>query len=83
MMQGPIIQQLPQHGGMINNQQQKRKEIYRYTAPHDLYSCSWSSRPEPHLKFRLAVGSFIEEYNNKVNFLVASAFHNNETIILF
>lgn len=60
------MQPMPTHGQMMANIQQKRKEIYRYVAPHDLYSCSWSMRPESHLKFRLAVGSFIEEYNNKV-----------------
>uniref|UniRef100_A0AC34R8H5 Uncharacterized protein n=1 Tax=Panagrolaimus sp. JU765 TaxID=591449 RepID=A0AC34R8H5_9BILA len=66
-MQGHMMQPMPTHGQMMANIQQKRKEIYRYVAPHDLYSCSWSMRPESHLKFRLAVGSFIEEYNNKIS----------------
>jgi hypothetical protein len=39
----------------------------RYSAPFSLYASAWSSKPDHHLKFRLAIGSFIEEYNNKVN----------------
>lgn len=42
----------------------KRKEIYKYSAPWTLYSMNWSVRPDK--RFRLAVGSFVEEYNNKV-----------------
>jgi hypothetical protein len=69
-MQSQFMQPMPPHGALMSNnqqQQQKRKEVYRYTAPHELYSCSWSMRPEQHLKFRIAVGSFIEEYNNKIS----------------
>lgn len=43
----------------------KRKEIYKYDAPWTLYSMNWSIRPDK--KFRLALGSFVEEYNNKVS----------------
>uniref|UniRef100_A0A915M106 Uncharacterized protein n=1 Tax=Meloidogyne javanica TaxID=6303 RepID=A0A915M106_MELJA len=46
---------------------QRRKEIYKYSAPFGLYASAWSTKPDHHLKFRLAVGSFIEEYNNKVS----------------
>lgn len=42
----------------------KRKEIYKYEAPWTAYSMNWSVRPDR--RFRLALGSFIEEYNNKV-----------------
>ena len=42
----------------------KRKEIYKYEAPWTIYGTSWSVRHDK--KFRLAIGSFIEEYNNKV-----------------
>ncbi|CAL8090966.1 unnamed protein product [Calicophoron daubneyi] len=42
----------------------KRKEIYKYDAPWCIFSMNWSVRPDR--RFRLAVGSFIEEYNNKV-----------------
>ena len=46
----------------------KRKEIYKYDAPWTVFSMNWSVRPDK--KFRLALGSFVEEYNNKVRFLV-------------
>ena len=42
----------------------KRKEIYKYEAPWKVYSMNWSVRPDN--RFRLALGSFVEEYNNKV-----------------
>ena len=41
-----------------------KKEIYTYEAPWLIYGMNWSSRPSP--KFRLAVGSFIEDYKNQV-----------------
>ncbi|CDW52031.1 DDB1 and CUL4 associated factor 7 [Trichuris trichiura] len=44
---------------------QKRKEVYRYESPWNLYAMNWSIRPDQ--KFRIAVGSFIEEYSNKVS----------------
>jgi len=43
----------------------KRKEIYKYNAPWTVYGMNWSVRPDK--KFRLALGSFIEEYSNKVS----------------
>ena len=43
----------------------KRKEIYKYEAPWTLYSMNWGVRPDK--RFRLAVGSFVEEYNNKAS----------------
>jgi len=42
----------------------KKKEIYTYTAPWLIYGMNWSNRKDK--PFRLALGSFIEEYNNKV-----------------
>ena len=45
----------------------KRKEIYKYEAPWCVYSMNWSIRPDK--RFRLALGSFVEEYNNKVHVL--------------
>ncbi|KAJ6225013.1 hypothetical protein RDWZM_003558 [Blomia tropicalis] len=53
-----------------SNQQQtmgKRKEIYKYDAPWNVYAMNWSTRIDK--KFRLALGSFIEEYNNKVQII--------------
>ena len=41
-----------------------RREIYRYQAPWPLYAMGWSQTPRD--SFRLALGSFIEEYSNKV-----------------
>ena len=43
---------------------QKRKEIYTYQAPWLIYGMNWSVRADQ--KFRLAIGSFEEEYNNSV-----------------
>jgi hypothetical protein len=47
-----------------NNPPTKRKEIYKYEAPWMVYAMNWSIRPDK--RFRLALGSFVEEYNNKV-----------------
>ena len=46
----------------------KRKEIYRYNAPWTVYGMNWSMRHNE--KFRLAIGSFLEDYCNKVWFSV-------------
>ena len=46
----------------------KRKEIYKYDAPWTVYSMNWSIRPDK--RFRLALGSFVEEYNNKVSTVI-------------
>jgi len=43
---------------------QKRKEIYTYQAPWLIYGMNWSVRADQ--RFRLAIGSFEEEYNNSV-----------------
>lgn len=54
-----------QSGGMLGHSPpSKRKEIYRYTAPWTVYGMNWSVRQDK--RFRLAVGSFIEDYCNKV-----------------
>eukprot|EP00762_Andalucia_godoyi_P001653 ANDGO_07029.mRNA.1 DDB1- and CUL4-associated factor 7 homolog len=44
-----------------------RKEIYEYTAPWLVYGMAWSSRPD--FPFRLAIGSFLEEYSNRVDII--------------
>lgn len=46
----------------------KRKEIYKFDAPWCIFSMNWSARPD-HC-FRLAVGSFVEDYNNEVQVVV-------------
>ena len=43
------------------------KELYTYDAPWQTYALDWSNRAEGGKLFRLAVGSFRMEYNNKVN----------------
>eukprot|EP00741_Cyanophora_paradoxa_P018378 tig00000204_g17745.t1 len=45
----------------------KKKEIYTYEAQWPIYGMNWSVRPDQ--KFRLALGSFIEEYSNKVEII--------------
>jgi DDB1- and CUL4-associated factor 7 len=40
-----------------------KKEIYTHEAPWLIYSMSWSVRPD---HFRLALGSFSEDYTNRV-----------------
>lgn len=42
----------------------KRAEIYTYEAPWPIYGMNWSVRSDK--KFRVAIGSFIEEVRNKV-----------------
>jgi len=46
------------------NARKRKQHIYRYRAPWPVFSMNWSNRPGT--GFRLALGSFIEEYNNKV-----------------
>lgn len=45
----------------------KRKEIYTYTAPWTTYAMAWSRRPDG--RFKMAVGSYIEEYANKFHII--------------
>ena len=45
-------------------QQQQQQEIFTYDAPWPVFASAWSTRPDR--PFRLAVGSFIEEYSNRV-----------------
>jgi len=41
-----------------------KKEIYDYDSPHLVYGMAWSYRKDH--SFRLALGSFVEEYANQV-----------------
>ena len=43
----------------------KKKEVYSYTMPWTIYGMGWSIRPDK--KYRLAVGSFMESYTNKIS----------------
>ena len=64
----------------------KKKEIYKYTAPWSVYAMNWSLRPDK--KFRLALGSFIEDYSNKVgriartHVLVPHLTHSDSPLLL-
>ncbi len=42
----------------------KKKEIYTYQAPWLIFAMNWSVRADR--RFRLALGSFLEDYTNKV-----------------
>lgn len=44
----------------------QRKEIYTYEAPWTVYAMAWSYRTDPNAQFRIAIGSFVEKYSNKV-----------------
>ncbi|ORY93763.1 WD40-repeat-containing domain protein [Syncephalastrum racemosum] len=48
-----------------SQRQQHGKEIYQYDAPWPVYSMDWSKNPADQKGFRLALGSLIEESNNK------------------
>lgn len=52
-----------QKGGMLQQDDARKKEIYTYQAPWLIYGMNWSVRPDK--KFRLALGSFLEDYTNK------------------
>ncbi|CAJ0756919.1 3278_t:CDS:2 [Entrophospora sp. SA101] len=45
-----------------------KKEVYEYKAPWPVYGLDWSKLPGEKA-FRLAVGSFIEEYSNKLEII--------------
>ncbi|KAI7904532.1 WD40-repeat-containing domain protein [Cokeromyces recurvatus] len=45
------------------------KEIYQYDAPWLTYALDWCKTPNDHLNFRLAIGSFIEDSNNKLQII--------------
>eukprot|EP00531_Pseudo-nitzschia_arenysensis_P015662 CAMPEP_0116119560 /NCGR_PEP_ID=MMETSP0329-20121206/2708_1 /TAXON_ID=697910 /ORGANISM="Pseudo-nitzschia arenysensis, Strain B593" /LENGTH=350 /DNA_ID=CAMNT_0003613273 /DNA_START=243 /DNA_END=1295 /DNA_ORIENTATION=+ len=60
-------------GGAVSNypdaSQSQRKEIYTYKAPWPVFSLSWSRRPDPSSQFRLAIGSYLEQYSNVVSII--------------
>ena len=45
----------------------KKKEIYNYYSKHMVYGMAWTSRKDH--AFRLAIGSFIEDYANQVEII--------------
>ncbi|SAM08878.1 hypothetical protein [Absidia glauca] len=42
------------------------KDVYQYTCPWPMYALDWSKSRQEQESFRLAVGSFIEDNNNKI-----------------
>lgn len=48
----------------------KKKEIYTYEAPWLIYAMNWSQRIDH--PYRLAIGSFLEDYTNKVELVQLS-----------
>lgn len=46
------------------NERGRKKEIYTYQASWLIFAMNWSIRPD--IKFRLAIGSFLEDYTNKI-----------------
>jgi len=61
----------------------EKKEIYTYEAPWLIYGMNWSVRPDQ--KFRVALGSFVEDYNNKVEVVQLNEdtgrFHSRGTFV--
>jgi WD repeat-containing protein 68 len=51
---------------MASSEQTPKKEIYTYEAPWTTYGMNWSHVNAPGYRYRLALGSFVEEYSNKV-----------------
>ena len=67
MLMATARQQQQQHGNSPpsgSGSEHRKKEIYRYLALWKLYGMNWSVQPDR--RFRIAVGSFIEDYSNKV-----------------
>jgi len=46
-----------------------RKEIYTYQAPWTIFAMSWSQRLDSNTQFRLAAGSYVEQYSNSVQII--------------
>jgi WD repeat-containing protein 68 len=49
-----------------------RKEIYTYQAPWTVFAMSWSRKIDPTSQFRLAIGSYVEQYSNSVSIIKKS-----------
>ncbi len=49
---------------------ERRKEIYKYEAKHNVFGLAWSNHKEH--AHRLAIGSFVEDYTKCEAFLLCS-----------
>ncbi|VBB35387.1 unnamed protein product, partial [Acanthocheilonema viteae] len=67
LMGSEIVQMGSNQPSGVSSTNSKHKEVYKYEAPHTLYATGWSQHPDSSKKFRLALASFIEEYNNKIS----------------
>jgi DDB1- and CUL4-associated factor 7 len=47
----------------------KKKEIYSYKAPWTCYTMAWCRNINSDGKFKMAVGSFVEEYSNQIQII--------------
>ena len=67
----PVVGTLPRNINTNNmnmsrtSSSQPQKDLYVYKAPWTIFGTAWSERKDQ--PFRLALGSFIEEYANKVS----------------
>jgi DDB1- and CUL4-associated factor 7 len=48
---------------------EKKKEIYTYRSPWTAYTMSWCGRQEEHNKFKIAIGSYKEQYSNHLSII--------------
>ncbi len=53
--------------GNTNAGEQERKQIYTYESDFNLYAINFSNKPETN--FRLSLGSFIEDTQNKIEII--------------
>jgi len=63
---------MAEHNAATNappGEQGSRKEIYTYKAPWTVFAMSWSRRQIPASPFRLAIGSYVEQYSNVVSII--------------
>ncbi|KAG2223220.1 hypothetical protein INT45_006101 [Circinella minor] len=68
---GSMAESAPAHTSHLppppqNTQPLPSKEIYQYDAPWPLYALDWCKIPNERKGFRMAIGSLIEESNNKL-----------------
>lgn len=54
----------------------KHKEIYTYETPWTAYAMAWCRRPGEDSKFKMAVGSYKEEYSNLLQIIQLQKDHN-------
>lgn len=68
---------------MDDTDENPRKEIYTYTSPWTVYAMAWSRRLDPTSQFRLAIGSFVEQYSNGVQIVQSSNTGPGGTPVLY